>query len=70
MLNAEHINERAYDQRVRRAVRRAGYLARKSRSKNPLENNGGYMIVDPHTGFPIFGFWYELSPEAAIEYCS
>jgi hypothetical protein len=29
-----------------------------------------YMIVDATTGFPVFGFWYELSPEAVIEYFS
>jgi hypothetical protein len=28
------------------------------------------MLVDPSTGFPVFGFWYELSPEAVIEYCT
>jgi hypothetical protein len=28
------------------------------------------MLVDRDTGFPVFGFWYELSREAVIEHCS
>jgi hypothetical protein len=62
--------EHVQDQRVRRAVRRAGYLALKSRCKNPLDNGDGYMIVDPSTGFPVAGWGYTLSPEAAIAFCA
>lgn len=67
---AERINEDALDQKARRIARRAGWLARKSRSKNAAENRGGFLIIDPRTGFPVAGFHYELSAEAVIEYCT
>jgi hypothetical protein len=61
---------KSIDRRVRRAVRSAGYLAQKSRSKNPLDNGGGYQIFDPSTGFPVAGFGYTMSPEDALAYCA
>jgi hypothetical protein len=56
------------DQRARRAARRVGLRAIKSRSRNPLYR-GAFMIVDPSTGFPIAGFNYDLSAEGVIDFC-
>lgn len=67
---AERNNEDALDQNARRTARRAGWLVRKSRSKNAAENRGGFMIIDPRTGFPVAGFCYELSAESVMEYCT
>jgi hypothetical protein len=56
---------------VQKARRLAGCfncIVRKSRGRNDVDNRGGYMIVNRDTGFPVFGFWHELSPEALIEY--
>jgi hypothetical protein len=61
-------SEKNLDQLIRRLARRSGCIVRKSRSKNVAENRGGYMILDSTTAFPVFGFWFELSPEAVIEY--
>src|SRR5258706_113459 len=68
----EHMSksEKTNDQRARRKALRAGYRALKSRSRNTFENRGGYMLVDRDTGFPTFGFQFELSPEAVLEYCA
>jgi hypothetical protein len=63
-------NEKTLDQRARRAARCGGLRPRKSRSRNVLENRGGYMLVDRDTGFPVLGFQYELTPEAIVEYCA
>jgi len=64
------MSTKTQDQRVRRTVRRAGYLARKSSSKNPLANGGGYQIFDPSTGFPIAGFGFTMTPEDALAFCA
>jgi hypothetical protein len=63
-------SEKAIDEKARRAARREGLVARKSRSANVLENLGGYQIVDPHTGIPVAGFRYDLTPGAVIDYCT
>jgi hypothetical protein len=64
------IIENVQDQRVRRAVRRVGLAARKSRSANPLDNAGGYTLFDPGTGFPVAGAGFSMSPQEAIEFCA
>jgi hypothetical protein len=56
------------EQRARRVARQAGYLARKSKSRNPFYR-GGFMLIDPSTNFPVAGFDYSLSAEAVIDYC-
>jgi hypothetical protein len=62
--------EKNIEQRARRKALRTGYRALKSRSRNTFENRGGYMLVDRDTGFPIAGFYFDLSPEAVIAYCA
>jgi hypothetical protein len=64
-------SEKIADQRTRREARRVGLLARRSRSKNVLDNRGGYMLVDRDTGgFPVAGFKYDLSAEDVTVHCS
>lgn len=66
----EGISDAARDARARRAANAAGYLARKSRWRAcSVDNYGGFMIVDPITGFPVAGFRYDLEPSAVIEWC-
>jgi hypothetical protein len=59
----------ALDARARRTAKRAGLLARKSRRYDPLDNLGGFMLVDPATNFAQAGFKYDLSAEDVIDYC-
>jgi hypothetical protein len=64
-------SENALDQRVRRAARRVGLLARKSRWRaGSIDNLGGFMLVDPMTNFVVDGSRYDLSAEYVIGYCS
>jgi hypothetical protein len=55
-------SEKAIDEKARRAARREGLVARKSK--------GGFMLVDPASNIPAAGFEYDLSAEAVIDYCS
>jgi hypothetical protein len=67
----ETLSENALDQRARRAARRAGLLARKSRWRaNSIENHGGFALIDPNTNFIVRGSRFELSADYIIDYCS
>jgi hypothetical protein len=64
------VTERAMEARARRAARSAGYVARKSRwRRDSLDNQGGFMIVDPDTSFLVAGARYDLSAEQVIDWC-
>jgi hypothetical protein len=67
----QNVSENALDQRVRRAARRVGLLACKSRWRaGSIDNLGGFMLVDPMTNFVVDGSRYDLSAEYVISYCS
>jgi hypothetical protein len=67
----QDLSETALEQRARRAARRVGLVARKSRWRaNSIDNHGGFMLVDPMTNFAVDGFRYDLTPEYVIEYCN
>jgi hypothetical protein len=60
----------ALEQKAIRSALRVGLVARKSRGGSPLDNRGGFMVVDPASNIPLAGFQYDLSPEAVIEFCT
>jgi len=64
-------NENALEQRARRAAKRAGLIAKKSRWRlNSIDNYGGFQVVDPYTNFVQAGVRFDLSPEQVISFCS
>jgi hypothetical protein len=68
---SQNLGENALEHRARRAARRTGLIARKSRRRaNSLDNLGGFMLVDPMTNFVVDGSRYDLSAEYVIDYCS
>ena len=63
-------SEKAIDARARRAAKRVGLSARKSRWRlGSVDNCGGFRLVDPYTNTIQAGERYDLSAEAVIEYC-
>ena len=55
---------------ARRAARRAGFVAIKSRRRTgTYENQGGFMVIDPFTRFPVAGFQYDLTPKEVVDFC-
>lgn len=59
----------ASDSAARRAAQRAGYIARKSRGRESLDNFGGFMIIDPATSVVAAGFRFDLSARDVIDWC-
>jgi hypothetical protein len=58
------------DARARRAAKRVGLYARKSRWRaGSIDNYGEFMLVDPSTNLAVAGFRFDMSPEEVIEYC-
>ena len=63
--------ERAVDARARRAAKKVGLLARKSRRRaGSAENFGQFMLVDADSKRAVAGFRYDMTAEQVIEYCT
>jgi hypothetical protein len=60
---------RADDQRARRAAKRIGLAARKSRKRRSIDNHGGFRIIEPYNNIVEAGERFDLSPEDVIEFC-
>ena len=61
----------APEQRARRAAKRAGLWARKSRWRiGTVDNHGEFMLIDPFSNFVVRGERFSLTPEEVIEYCA
>lgn len=64
------ISEKALEARARRAAKRVGLIAKKSRrSVDGYHNVGGLALVDPSRNWIVEGGRYELTPDYVIEYC-
>ena len=67
----QHPSQSALDARARRAARREGLVARKSRWRHgSIDNHGGFMLIDPSMNFVVAGPRFDLTPEEVIGYCS
>jgi hypothetical protein len=63
-------SESARDSRARRAARRVGLVAKKSRWRTgSIDNYGEFMLIVPATNFAIAGFRFDRSAEEVLDYC-
>lgn len=62
--------EKNLEQRLRRALYKAGYQMHKSRKRISIDNLGGYMIVDYRLNFIVDGSRYDLSLQDVFEFAS
>ena len=59
------------DARARRAAKRVGWIATKTRWRaGSIDNYGGFAIYDPHSNFIVYGEKFDLTAEDVIEYCT
>ena len=62
--------EAAMEARARRAARRVGLIAKKSRWRHgSLDNFGGFMLIHGSYNYVVFGERFDLTPEDVISYC-
>ena len=59
------MTEASRERRLRKIAQKQGLLLRKSRSQLSMDNQGGYMIVDPDTNVVVAGERYDLDLDAA-----
>ncbi len=52
------------ERRLRKIAQKQGLLLRKSRSQLSMDNQGGYMIVDPDTNAVVAGKRFDLDLDA------
>ena len=70
-LTMNVVAKSARDHRARRAVKRFGYVARKSRQfKNSGYNLGGFQIIDPSTKYVVDGPYFELTANDVLTWCA
>ena len=63
------MSEKTIEQRNRRALKKNGYILRKSRAKNwSIDNQLGYMIVDARTNLAIRGNRFDLTLDDVTEF--
>lgn len=56
---------------ARRAAKRAGLRARKSRwRKDSIDNYGGFQLVDPYLNIAVQGIRFDMTADEVIEYCA
>lgn len=55
------MTEKNMEQKLRRALDKAGYSLRKSRSRVSIDNFGGYMIIDQKYGAVVSGSRFDLT---------
>jgi hypothetical protein len=67
----KQISAEALDARARRAAKKAGLLARKSRWRaGSIDNYGDFMLVEPSTNVAVAGFRFDMSAEDVLAYCT
>ena len=58
------------ESRARRAAKRIGLLARKSRWRaGTVDNRGGFTILDPQRNWIVAGQRYDFTAQDVIEFC-
>jgi hypothetical protein len=61
----------ASDQAARRAAKRIGLRASKTRWRaNSIDNHGGFQLIDPNKNQVIDGERYDLSAKQVIDFCT
>jgi hypothetical protein len=66
-----NLSESAKDARARRAAKRVGLLARRSRWRlGTVDNRGGFMLIDAFENRIVEGEKFDLSAEDVIALCA
>jgi hypothetical protein len=61
----------ASDKQARRAAKRIGLLARKSRwRRNTVDNRRGFMLIEPYHNRVVAGRRFNLTAAGVVELCN
>lgn len=62
--------EKALEARARRIAKANGFIATKTRRSGTFEFRGGFQILDAFSGFPVLGWYHELTAQDVIDFCN
>lgn len=60
----------ASESSARRAAKKVGLLARKSKAAISGDNFGGFALIDPYANFVVEGSRHTLTSEEVLAYCA
>jgi hypothetical protein len=64
------LSETALEAKARRAAKKVGLMARKSRWRiGTIDNLGGFQVVDPFINAIISGEKFDMTADDVIEFC-
>jgi hypothetical protein len=63
------IKDQTLDARARRAAKRIGLAAIRSRRKPSIDNYGGFQIINPYFNAVVAGEKFNLSADQVVSYC-
>ena len=69
-INVDEVSDSAFDDRARRAAKRVGFIAKKSRYARSNFNCGGFRLVDPETNLVVAGARFDLTAQQVIDFCA
>jgi hypothetical protein len=63
-------SNKTFEQRARRAAKRIGLIAKKSRWRaGSIDNRGGFMLIEPYSNGVVSGSRFDLSAQDVLDYC-
>jgi hypothetical protein len=68
--NVHQDSKSALEHKARRAARRVGLEAKKSRCEPDLLNLGGFMLVNLTTRDTVAGFHFDMTAEDVLKFCN
>ena len=70
-ISVDEVSDSALDGRARRAAKRVGFIAKKSRYARSIDNcGGGFCLVDPETNLVVAGARFDLTAQQVIDFCA
>ena len=70
-MESTQSNSATSDSKARRAARRVGLVARKSRwRRGSIDNRGEYMLINPMTNFVVAGSRFDLTADDVVQFCA
>ena len=70
-IYGRNLDEVRLDGMARRAARRAGLCAKKTRWRaGSVDNHGGYILLEEEQNYVVAGARFDLSAEEVIKFCT
>jgi len=69
-ISVDDVSDSALEGRARRAAKRVGFIAKKSRYARSKTIVGGFCLVDPETNLVVAGARFDFTAQQVIDFCA